>query len=519
MIPRRVFGLETEFGCFVRDPALGSMEEVVEVVKDAAFTQRRVGLLDHHARDFAFEPARAGGFLTNGGRLYIDAVGSHEEYATPECTSVRQLVAYDRAGRLLLQTLLEDLELQDHVSFHNNSVDHFGGHTFGCHENYLVRVGPSSRKASDVAGTGELLAEMIMRLLPFLVTRQIFAGAGRVGGHRLTRPRSRTNLLAVNQHELDYLWVSNFYGVEDDPTVTFQLSQRADHIVRTVSSRVRFNRAIVNPKWEGLFTYQNMHRLHLLFGESNLSEYACMLKVGTTSLVLDLIEDRLAPDDVDLRDPLLELKRVSRDPTFRWVVTLSDGRTMGAVDLQRRYLRAAQKYLTGRDPESDWLLKEWERTLDDLERDPLSTSDRLDWSAKRVLYQRYIDSEGITWRDEVLHSLDLEYHNVNPTVSLHAALEAEGSVIRYTDDVEIAEAMLHPPNTTRAYARGRVVAELLERIRPRYVIDWDGIYVEPRHKLLLANPFHTYAREAEKFLANLPLPKAPPKRNPGQSSR
>jgi len=492
-VPRRVFGLETEFGCFVRDTSVGTQEEVVEYIKDFAFTQRRIGLLDLHSRDFAFEPARSGGFLTNGGRLYIDAVGSHEEYATPECSSVRELVRYDRAGRALLQSILEDVELQDQVSFHNNSVDHFGGHTFGCHENYLVRA------------NGERLAELIVGLLPFLVTRQIFAGVGRVGGHRLTRPKSRTNLLTATEHEIDYIWVSNFYGVEIDPTVEFQLSQRADHIVRTVSSRVRFNRAIVNPKWDALFTYQDMHRLHLLFGESNQSEYACMLKVGTTSLVLDLLEDRLAPEGLELRDPLQDLRGVSRDPEYRWIVTLRDGRTIGAVDLQRRYLRAAQRYFTGRDEETDWLLSEWERTLDELERDPLSTADRLDWSAKRVLYQQYVETEGITWRDDVLHSLDLEYHNVNPAVSLHAALELDGTMVRYTDEVEVAEAMVHPPSTTRAYARGRIVSELLERPRARYVVEWDGVIVEPHHQIALRNPFHSYAREAEWFLAKLPV--------------
>jgi len=503
----RIFGIETEFGCFVRDPSLGDPEDVVEYVKDAAFSMRRLGLLDLHSRDYAFEPAGGGGFLTNGGRLYIDAVGSHEEYATPECTELRQLITYDRAGRALLQSLLEDLEIQDGASFHNNSVDHFGGHTFGCHENYLVRADE------------ENLADIIVGLLPFLITRQIFAGVGRVGGHRLTRPDSRSNIMTVGDHDADYIWVSNFYGVEIDPTVEFQLSQRADHIVRTVSSRVRFNRAIINPKWDGLFTYRDMHRLHLLFGESNQSEYAAMLKVGTTALVLDLLEQRLAPDGLEIRDPLLTLRQISRDPTCRWVVTLQDGRTMGAVDLQRRYLRLAQRYFAGRDEDTNWVLHEWERTLDDLDRDPLSTSDRLDWSAKRVLYQQYVDTEGLTWHDDVLHSLDLEYHNLNPAVSLHAALEQEHSLLRFTDDVEVAHAMLAPPETTRAYARGLIISDLLDRRQPRYVIDWDGVYVEPKHQLTLRDPFRSYSREAHKFISGLSIPRLQEGRQHGKWPR
>lgn len=489
-----IFGLETEFGCFVRDPALGDPEDVVERVKNAAFRQRRLGLLDLHNRDFAFEPAGAGGFLVNGGRLYIDAVGSHEEYATPECTSLRQLITYDRAGRALLQSLLEDLEIQDGASFHNNSVDHFGGHTFGCHENYLVRVEEDS------------LVQMVEGLLPFLVTRQIFAGVGRVGGHRLTRPDSRSNVLSIGEHEVDYVWVSNFYGVEIDPTVEFQLSQRADHIVRTVSSRVRFNRAIINPKWDDLYAYNGMYRLHLLFGESNQSEYAAMLKVGTTAVVLDLLEHHLAPDGLQVRDPLIALRHVSRDPSYRWTVTLHDGRTIGAVDLQRRYLRSAQRYFAGRDEDTDWTLREWERILDDLERDPLSTADRLDWSAKRVMYELFIESEGVSWRDDVLHSLDLEYHNINPAVSLHAALEQDQRMYRVTDELDVSKAILEPPPNTRAHGRGVVVAELLDQAGLNYAVDWDGVFVEPGHHLALRNPFHPYAKEAERFVATLNSP-------------
>ncbi|CCW36024.1 Pup-ligase protein [Chthonomonas calidirosea] len=485
---KRIFGIETEFGCMVRDPSVGTPEEIVEQVKDYAFYDRRYGLIDLHARDYAFEPARAGGFLRNGGRLYIDAVGSHEEYATPECCDLLDLVRYDRAGRILLSRLLKDLQLSPVVSFHNNSIDHFGGHTFGCHENYLVQL------------EDRFFTDALSSLLPFLVTRQIFAGVGRVGGHRLTRPSSKNNIMTLSEHEVDYVWVSNFYGVEIDPTVNFQLSQRADHIVKTISSRVRFNRAIINPKWDSYYSYSNLHRLHVLFGESNMSEYALMLKVGTTCLVLDLIEDGIAPPDVEVADPLETLRSVSRDPTMKWIVRLRNGRTISAIDLQRRYLDAAKRYLYRRDPQTDLVLREWETILDDLERDPLSTADRLDWAAKFVLYRQYMEETGASWQDDVMQSLDLEYHNATPEEGLFYGLEQAGLMRRLVTDEQVEEALTNPPENTRAYGRGLIVAQLLAHPGLRYVIDWDAIYIERNRQLDLKNPFHTYEKEAMRFL-------------------
>lgn len=488
---KRIFGIETEFGCMVRDPSVGTAEEVVEAVKDHAFYEQKLGVIDLHARDYAFEPARAGGFLRNGGRLYIDAVGSHEEYATPECTDLVDIVTHDKAGRAILQGILNDLGIADSASFHNNAIDHFGGHTFGCHENYLVQI------------EDRFFTDALSYLLPFLVTRQIFAGIGRVGGHRLTRPSSKSNIMTLGEHEVDYVWVSNFYGVEIDPTVDFQLSQRADHIVKTISSRVRFNRAIINPKWDSYYTYSNLHRLHILFGESNMSEYAEMLKVGTTCIVLDLIEEGVVPQDVEIMDPLETLRSVSRDPKMRWLVKLRDGKTIPAVDLQRRYLDAAKERLQRSDPQTQKVLREWERTLNDLEHDPLSTSDRLDWAAKRALYQQYIHEEGATWQDDVLQSLDLEYHNVNPDVSLYSGLEQAGMMERVTTDEAVREARTNAPDNTRAFGRGQIVNQLLTHPGTRYVIDWDAIYIERNRQLDLKNPFHTYEKESMRFLRGI----------------
>jgi proteasome accessory factor A len=173
------------------------------------------------------------------------------------------------------------------------------------------------------------------------------------------------------------------------------------------------------------------------------------------------------------------------------------------VDLQRRYLSAARQYLSWRDPQTDRVLREWERTLDDLEREPLATADRLDWSAKKVLYQQFIDSEGINWQDDVLQSLDLEYHNLNPAAGLHAGLELAGSMLRLTTDEQVEEAVLNAPENTRAFGRGQVVNHLLAHPGARYVIDWDAIYIERNRQLDLKNPFHTYDKESARFVRGI----------------
>jgi proteasome accessory factor A len=299
---------------------------------------------------------------------------------------------------------------------------------------------------------------------------------------------------------VDYVWVSNFYGVEIDRTVDFQLSQRADHIVKTISSRVRFNRAIINPKWDSYYSYADLHRLHVLFGEANMSDYALMLKVGTTSLALELIEDGWPPRGVEMTDPLGALRQVSRDPTWRWLVRLRDGRTISAVDLQRLYLKEAARRYGGRDTQTDWVLSEWNRTLDDLERDPMSTANRLDWTAKRKLYLQFMEQNGAGWHDDILQSLDLEYHNVNREVGLSAGLEDAGDLERLVTGERVDQAVVAPPENTRAFARGQIVRTLLERNSARYVVDWDAIYLDRNRQLELRNPLHTYEKESSRFL-------------------
>lgn len=481
----RVFGVETEFGCLVADPGFGTPEQAVETIKDHVFYEQRLGVIDVHARDEVFEPPQSGGFLANGARLYVDAVGSHLEYATAECRDLRDLVAQDRAGHRLIARAIHEMDLQDEVSVYNNSVDHFGGHTFGCHENYLARIDQ------------DFFGDQARLLYPFLVTRQIYAGVGRVGGHVLSMTGTGPSRRDVAANPVDFIWVSQVYGVDPDPTVKFQLSQRADHIIRTVASRVRFNRALINPKWEHFYAHEDMQRLHLLFGESNQMEYAYALKVGATSLALRLVEEGLAPEPFVLAEPLIALREVSRDPSYTWKVRLADGSASTAVEVQRAYLDAARAF-AGASADVDWTLREWGATLDALAQDPMSLADRLDWVAKLKVVRQYMDEEGVGWDDDALHSVDLEYHNVDPAVSLFHALQEMGQTVRFLDELDVLDAMTDPPKNTRAFGRAQLVRRVLARRGPKfYAFDWSGVALDRHNFVDLSDPFNSYAELAK----------------------
>jgi len=404
----RIFGVETEFGCLVEENLQTTPDAIVEAIKDHLFFELKVGALDLHARDEVFEPAMSGGFLTNGGRLYIDAVGSHLEYATAECRLLNDLIANDRAGQRWIVRAINELGLQDSVRVYNNSIDHFGGHTFGCHENYFVEMDE------------DFFSKRCNFLFPFLVTRQIFAGTGRVGGHVLSSANNRPNYQEILDNPIDFIWVSQVYGVHPDASVEFQLSQRADHILKLVASRVRFNRALINPKWEHYFSHDGRHRLHLLFGESNQNGFAYALKIGSTSLTLRLIEDNMIPEDWGLEQPLLAMRQISRDPSYEWKVQAEDGTQISAIDIQLRYLGAAERY---RDESEDtnWILGAWRECLEGLKKDPMELSHRIDWVAKKAILEQYRAETGIEWGKDALHSIDLEYHNIDPATSLYYA--------------------------------------------------------------------------------------------------
>src|SRR5436189_73680 len=330
----RVAGIETEYGCLVSgEEGRGHTDAWPVKVKNFLFRKAQAGAVDLHCRDYE-EPPGNGGFLLNGGRLYLDM--GHIEYASPECLLLRDMVTYDVAGDRLLQSALESLDAVDRVSFIKNNIDHETGATFGCHENYLMKR--EAQFTPPVLGT----------LLSFLATRQIFTGAGRVG---------QANPLAFD-----------FQLPQPEVQVDFQISQRADHIVNDIYQWVQFNRAIINARDEPLADYRKYRRLHLLIGDSNMSPYATAMKVGTTHLVLCLLEEGRLPARVLLQDAVMATRVVSHAGRSDALVQLDDGRDETAIGIQEKFLAAATECLAGRDEETEWILEQWSWLLDTLRR-------------------------------------------------------------------------------------------------------------------------------------------------------
>jgi proteasome accessory factor A len=459
----RVVGLETEYGALVHDAEL-STEAWPARVKNYIFRQARAGALDLHYRDYE-EPPGNGGFLLNGGRLYLDM--GHIEYASPECVRLRDAVVYDLAGDALLLNALREMQACDRVSFIKNNIDHYTGATFGCHENYLMRR--ETQFTPPVLGT----------LLCFLATRQIYTGAGRIG----------------QAHPLAF----DFDLPPSATPVRFQISQRADHIVNDIYQWVQFNRAIINARDEPLADYRKFRRLHLLIGDSNMSPFAAALKVGTTACILTLLEEDKFPRGLILQDAVVATREVSHQPDGPWLVELENGRTAGALDIQRRFLDAAAKYLQGRDAEIDWLLESWSFVLDSFATNLDALIGGIDWLTKRWLLQKFAEAESLEWDDPWLLSLDLEYHNIDPQRGLFFQVKAGKRITDWNQSVRIKNASYQPPANSRAAGRSQAVAHFRESDIP-YVINWDSIASGPQDILVMSDPFSTYTSEVSAFL-------------------
>jgi proteasome accessory factor PafA2 len=460
---RRVFGLETEYGITLTgaetvDVVAESIELVRRYTDHGALMKWDYDLEDPHldARGFrarellqdtdesayyeidkrrplSFEEIKSDLVLSNGARFYNDH--AHPEYSTPECTTLQQIVAQDKAGERILEECArrrnQKLSPGYEVRLYKNNTD-FAGHSYGCHDNYLmIRDIPWDR---IVAG-----------ILPFLVTRQIFAGAGKMG--------------------------IEGESSQGDPGI-YQISQRADFFSVVVSIDTMNRRPLINTRDEPHVDASRYRRFHVILGDSNMSEWATAMKIGTTAVVLDLIERGEAPQ-LEIAQPVDANKSISRDQTYDWIIELKDGRKISAVDVQRIYLHAARKLW--RDPpdhEHAWILSEWENVLNDLERDPMSTRDRVDWSAKKFLLDALQQDEKLSWSDPWLQSIDLEYHNLDLDRGLYYELLRKGLMRRITTEDEIKVAIFNPPETTRAFFRGRAVARFNDQISS---IQWDEI--------------------------------------------
>jgi proteasome accessory factor A len=444
---RRITGLETEYGCLV-DPQL-QPRQILPRIRDWLFENHRYGLIDQHDRDWD-EPAGNGGFLFNGGRLYIDM--EHLEYCTPECASALDVVLYDRAGDLLLLEAIQALGLHDKVHFIRNNIDHYTGATFGCHENYsLPRKAPLHEKN-------------VMSLLAFLTLRVLFIGAGRVGSIRPTRFPAE--------------------APQPDEPAPFQISQRADYIQNDFFEWVQHNRAIINTRDEPLADPRHYRRLHLIHGDTNVLPAALFLKVGTTRLVLDLLDADDMPMLV-LGDAVTTLRQISRTLTPPWPVSLCDGKMADALELLDLYRQKARQLFGRRDPETDALLELWERVHRGLATDPTTLVGTLDWVSKLFLLRAFCEREAITWGNPWLQSQDLEYHHIDPHRGLGLALARHDG---FWPPTRLFQARTQPPGDTRAHARTRHMREILQNNHP-YLLDWEAVEVPNQKRTRLLDPF------------------------------
>lgn len=458
----RAFGIETEYGITVEGAeSLDVVTESIELVRSymgaGAHMKWDYQLEDPHqdARGFrakellqdtdetayfeldknrplTFQEIKTDLVLANGARFYNDH--AHPEYSTPECTTLRQMVAHDRAGERIVAECARRRNIAlpkgESVRLYKNNTD-FVGHSYGCHDNYLMR--------RDVPW-----ARVVSGMLPFLVTRQIFAGAGKLG--------------------LEAESAAGEAGV-------YQISQRADFFSVLVSIDTMNRRPLVNTRDEPHANPAKYRRFHIIIGDANMSEWATAMKLGTTALVLELIERDEAPR-IELADPVRAVQTISRDGDYRWLVELRDGHTVSAIDVQRQYLAAAQRLEEAGGAETAWVLAEWENALDDLERDVAATQDRIDWAAKKFLLNALREEERLEWSDPWLQAIDLEYHNLDRAAGLFQALERQGAVRRIVTDDEIAAAMMLPPETTRAFFRGRSVAKYGSAVAS---LQWDEV--------------------------------------------
>src|SRR5579871_6723657 len=453
----RLFGIETEYGIVV--DGLGAndwINESIALVRSHAgptlsgwnyrgedprrdmrgFTVQHLSTNPDDAQfdapnsaPISREEERSDRVLANGARFYNDH--GHPEFATPECRSLRDLVAYDKAGeRIALMAAQRRTQQSGRtVTLYKNNTD-FHGASYGTHEGYLMR--------RDVPTDA-----LIQGLLPFFASRQIYAGAGKCG-------------------------VENDNGPGG---AIFQLSQRADFFSVEASVDTLHNRPLVNTRDEPHATPRLYRRLHVICGDANMSEYATALKVGTTSLVLSLLEEGLTPP-IRLVDPIRAVKQVSRDITLKQTIERQGGPALTALEVQRLYHAEAEKRLCGQDEETDWIITEWGSILDALETDPSSLTDRLDWVAKHRLLDAFREEQGLEWSDPYLQSLDLAYHDVDPEQGLYYGLEQAGEMRRLVTDGRIQAAMSCPPFDTRAFLRGVFVERFGSAVRR---IGWNGV--------------------------------------------
>ncbi|HEY8526128.1 MAG TPA: Pup--protein ligase [Acidimicrobiales bacterium] len=450
---RRIFGLENEYGvtCTLRGQRRLSPDEV------ARYLFRRVVSWGRSSNVF----------LANGARLYLD-VGSHPEYATPECDSILDLVTHDKAGERILEQLLVAAEqrlreegIRGVIYLFKNNTDS-AGNSYGCHENYLT-----SRR-DDFSHYAEVL-------IPFFVSRQIYAGAGKV--------------------------------LQTARGAMFCIAQRAEHIWEGVSSATTRSRPIINTRDEPHADAERYRRLHVIVGDSNMSEYATFLKVGATSILLRMLEDpSFVLRDMTLENPIRAIREISHDLTGKRTVRLANGREASALDIQGEYLSRAKRYADtkGLSPLEMKALEMWEHCLEGLENDPYSLDRECDWVIKHKLIESYCAKHDLPLSHPRVSLIDLQYHDVNRERGLFYKLQDRGLVDRVTTDEAIDAAVEVPPQTTRARLRGDFIRRAKERKRD-YTVDWVHLKLndQAQRTVLCKDPFKSRDERVERLIASL----------------
>ncbi|MBI3593818.1 MAG: Pup--protein ligase [Nitrospirae bacterium] len=447
----RIFGLENEYG-LIFSPN-GRIYLPLEKVLGYIFE----GLIPNSW------PSNA--FLQNGARFYQDT-GCHPEYSTPECNSLYDLVVHDKAGERLLEACLPEAEnrlkeegLSGDIYIFKNNTDSMGN-TYGCHENYLMVRDVDFWKVTE-------------QLIPFFVTRQIFSGAGKV---------------------LKISGKGHYF-----------ISQRAQHIHEKTSSSTTSSRSIINTRDEPHADAEKYRRLHIIVGDSNMSEYTTYLKVGITSLVLSMIEAGFGVVGMEMDDPVKAIREISRDTTLKKKVKLENGKEYSSIEIQRIYLEKAKEYLDHGEAskEEEEILEKWGYILDQLEEEPRKLSREIDWVAKLCLIENYMDRKECGWEDPRVALIDLQYHDIKRERGLYHLLDKQGFIKRLSTDLAIDQAMLVPPQTTRAKVRGDFIKFAKEKNRS-YTVDWTYLKLNGywEETILCMDPFSPVNRRVSELIAS-----------------
>lgn len=473
-----LFGTETEYGITSKkqdgfDPVTGSLFLINHL---RPFSSLRI-LWDYEnedplvdARGFVVEgekesPSQEDNFslnkpLDNGGRLYVD--GAHPEYSTPECTNPRDIVAYEKAGELLIQHCLENANRarkdDDTLYVYKNNTDG-KGNSYGYHENYLMKRSTPFEK-------------IVGGLTPFLVTRQIYAGAGKVGTENRSYPAD------------------------------YQISQRADFFETLIDLNTMAKRPIINTRDEPHADSKLFRRLHIIVGDANMSEFSTYLKVGAAALVLQMIDNNHEITGLDLANPLEAIKAISRDLTLKKTVRLANGKEYTAVEIQKAYLDEAYKYFSKleRDPKVDEILSHWSDTLEKLGKDPYELHTHLDWLIKYELLNNYAQKKRFGWDNQRLAMMDLQYHDIRPDKGLYYTLLRDGYVTPFVSEGAILMAKDTPPRDTRAFFRGTCIKRFPKEV---YAASWTSVLFDVGNSTIKRVPLFNPLRGSEDLVGKI----------------